>query len=268
MRIVGFLGPSGTFSHLAAQILVPDGDFLPMSSISDVFDGLSICDAGVVPVENSADGAISSTLDALVMEENVAITKMIMLPIQHSLLVLKDEPIKTVFGHPQILEHCRGYFKENFSEAELVATTSSQDAIFKLGSVKNAAMVGPKILASEHDLIVKAPDIQDSASNNTTFIQIEKRGATEPLPDCRVSIAFSMKSQPGALYGILGNLEKNNINLAKILNRPMPFSSSGEQIMFLDFEDYTVESAKSALSEIQSQVNFYKFLGSYPVEQA
>ena len=271
---IAYLGPAGTFTGQAAGIMFPEDDLIPASDIDGVFEMLEdgLCDAGVVPIENSTEGAVNATLDALLRGENINIAALLSIPIRHNLLVPKGAAhIKKILAHPQALAQCRKYIRRNFPSVELVHCASNGEAAAKVAkSSENLAAIGPLAAAAEYGLDIYAEGIQDVAVNSTSFVQIKKAKHSsaldepEPKENCRTSIAFVTKNTPGALYHMLGILNSHNINMTKILSRPMP-KKPGEYVFFVDIEDYDIRDAKTALALMQESSTMYKFLGSYSI---
>ena len=269
---IGYLGPKGTFTQQAAWILFPKNDFVPIGDIHSVFCAVSTgrCDAGVVPLDNSTEGPVNATLDALLEAEDLTITTLLVLPISHVLMgAANTRNAEKILAHPQALAQCRKYIRHHYPDAELVPCTSNGEAAVKVASAdKPWASVGPAAAAKEYGLSIWAEGIQDSCHNKTGFIQIEKSGGQNlsPKPNCRTSIAFSTENRPGSLYRILGIFENHNINMTKIFSRPMP-TQPGEYIFFVDIEDYQVKDAENALKQVGNEAAIYRFLGSYPVKR-
>ena len=269
---IGYLGPAGTFTQQAAWVLFPKNDFVPIGDIHSVFSAVSTgkCDAGIVPLDNTTEGPVNATLDALLTAEDLTIVSLLILPINHVLMgtanILNAEKI---LAHPQALAQCRQYIRHHYPEAELVPCASNGEAAIKVASANMPwASIGPASAAKEYGLNIWAEGIQDSCHNSTGFIHIEKSGGQSfgPKPNCRTSIAFSTENRPGSLYRILGIFEHHNINMTKIFSRPMP-ERPGEYIFFVDIEDYQVIDAEKALKQVGNEAAIYRFLGSYPVKR-
>ena len=269
LREIGYLGPSGTFTQQAARILFPKDALIPLTDIDNIFCSLSsmACAFGVAPLENSTEGPVNSTLDALLKADDLTITSLLILPISHALMGdAYSHDISKILAHPQALAQCRKYIRLHYPRAELVPCASNGEAAAKAATDKTWAAIGPVAAAKEYGLRIWAEEIQDSFLNSTSFIQIERIDGTppSPKPDCRASIAFSTENRPGALYRMLGILEGFGVNMTKILSRPMP-DRPGEYIFFVDIEDYEVDKANQALKQIEDHAVIYRFLGSYPV---
>lgn len=268
-RKVGYLGPAGTFTELAAGFLCPESEYegLSLRKVEDVFDAVvsGDCETGVVPLENSTEGAVNATLDAL-LRVDVQITAMLMLPIRHCLLGYGEKTVLKILAHPQALAQCEGYVRQHFPKAETVPCSSNGDAAYRVqceGSGHWAA-IGPAAAAHAYRLQVLAEGIQDQPVNRTAFIQLRHHVNPSIEPHHRFSIAFSTENRPGALYHMLGIFERNGVNMTKILSRPMP-ESPGAYIFFVDIEGNALERILQALTQVENEASFYRYLGSYPV---
>ena len=271
MRI-SYLGPKGTFTQQAAAILLPMEKLEPRTNIDDVFSAVVSreCEAGVVPIENSTEGPVNATLDALLREDEISITALLDMPISH--VIMGSKNAKRILANPQALAQCRGYIRREHPDAELVECASNGEAArivaeaIKNNLAFNWAAIGPAAAAREYNLRIWAKRIQDISSNNTAFIQIEKKADKIISPGYRASIAFSAENRPGALYGMLSILDSHGINMTKILSRPIP-GNRGEYMFFIDIdvENNKEEDVKSALAGMEKTAAKYKFLGLYPV---
>lgn len=265
---IGYLGPEGTFTQQAAWVLFPKEHFVPIGDIHSVFSAVSAgkCDIGIVPLDNTTEGPVNATLDALLEAEDLTITALLVLPINHVLMGLTNvRNVEKILAHPQALAQCRKYIRHHYPEAELVPCSSNGEAAAKVASAdKPWASIGPATAEKQYGLNIWAQGIQDNCHNSTGFIQIEKSAGQSlgPKPGCRTSIAFSTENRPGALYRMLGIFENNNVNMTKIFSRPMP-TQPGQYIFFVDIEDYHVKDAEKALSQVGDEATIYKFLGSY-----
>jgi len=264
---VGYLGPSGTFTRQAAGILVSEGEFVPMYDINEIFELVDngICEVGIAPIENSTEGSVNATLDAL-LATNVVITELLVMPIKHAIISHSKAPQK-ILAHPQALAQCRNYLRKNFANISQIACSSNGEAAAIASEDSTAAAIAPEYAATTYNLTILDSNIQDSAVNSTSFVKIVKNNGstTAPQANCRTAIAFSTENCSGALCKILGTFETYNINMTKILSRPMP-QHLGEYIFFVDIEDYNANDAKNALDKIKNNTTMYKFLGSYVVK--
>ncbi|MDR1538732.1 MAG: prephenate dehydratase [Clostridiales bacterium] len=288
---IGYLGPQGTFTHQAALIIRDDwlescrdsmADALPeeescssypevcdLPAIEDVMQGVSdgILDLAVVPLENSTEGVVNITLDSLIFDQDLHIKRQLTLPISHCLMrkpgAIQGDPEK-IYSHSQSLAQCRRYLRSRFPGAELVHMPSNAEAArFVKGSGGNFAAVGPKLAAQIYSLETEACGIQDQASNSTTFAALAKGSGSKAIIAGKTTIAFSTLNKPGSLYKILDIFSLWDINMTKIISRPMK-NKPGEYVFYVDLEDYVAKDLEDALTMVRRKTNFFKFLGSYP----
>lgn len=266
-NLIGFFGPSGTFTEEAASHV--GEKLVGFDSILDVLDAVKKgeVDLGVVPIENSIEGPVGVTLDLMVHDYDLKIKREIIIPISHNLLINPDASIgdiKYVYSHIQALSQCR-----KFTEAMNVvvnATPSTSAAAEMIRGKKNSASIGTKRAAEIYGLKIAASDIQDYKNNVTRFVVLDKTDHV-PTGNDKTSIVFSiMEDRPGGLYQILEIFAKNDINLTKIESRPSK-EKLGNYIFFVDFEGHRAdELIGNILNIIRSKVGYIKVLGSYPTQ--
>ncbi|MCM8779688.1 MAG: prephenate dehydratase [Candidatus Omnitrophica bacterium] len=264
---IAYLGPVATFSHLAA--LKKFGslvEYVPCESIGDAFLNVEkgLVDYGVVPVENSIEGAVTHTLDMLV-DSDLKICAQIILDISHNLLArcpLKQ--IKRVYSNPQVFGQCRIWLNENLGRAEQIEVSSTTRAAQIAAKEKNSACIASSLAAQVYKLKIIAADIEDSPHNITRFLVIGNADVPATGND-RTSILFSIKDRVGALHDMLMPFKKNKINLTKIESRPSK-KKAWDYLFFVDFKGhYKDNNVKNALLELEDKCKFLKVLGSYPV---
>jgi len=264
---IAYMGPVATFSHLAA--LKKFGslvEYIPCNSINDAFLNVErgLVDYGVVPVENSIEGAVTHTLDMLV-DSDLKICAQIILDISHNLLakcVMKH--IKRVYSNPQVFGQCRLWLNENLPHAEQIEVSSTTRAAQIAAKEKNSACIASSLAAEVYNLKVVAADIEDSPHNITRFLVIGNADVPQTGND-RTSILFSIKDRVGALHEMLLPFKKHKINLTKIESRPSK-KKAWDYLFFVDFKGhYKDNNAKKALSELEEKCKFLKVLGSYPI---
>ncbi len=267
-ELIGFFGPSGTFTEQAASQV--GKDLLGYDSILDVLEAVKNGDVnmGVVPIENSIEGPVGVTLDLMVHDYDLKIKREIIIPISHNLLINTDasiEDIKYVYSHIQALSQCR---KFTDSMGVIVNSTPSTSAAAEMvRGRKDSAAIGTKRAAEIYGLKIAASDIQDYKNNLTRFIVLGKTDH-EFTGNDKTSVVFSMREdKPGGLYHILEIFAKFDINLTKIESRPSK-EKLGRYIFFIDFDGHrTDESISNILDIIKSKVGFLKVLGSYPAQR-
>jgi len=266
---VAYLGPVATFTHLAAiKKFGKNTEFIPCIGIDEVFFNVSKQKAkyGVVPVENSIEGAVNYTLDMFV-DSDLKICAEIILEITHSLMVNKNvrsfKGIKNIYSHPQVFSQCRKWLQDNFPRAEFVPCSTTSRAAELAKKNRHSACIGSKAVASVYGLKVLAENIEDKPFNITRFLVIAKEDAL-PTGNDKTSLIFSVKDRVGALYDALYAFRKNRVNLTKIESRPSK-KKAWDYYFFVDLEGHrNVVKVKQALKSLEKRAQFVKILGSYP----
>lgn len=266
---IAYLGPPATFTHLAAlKKFGVSVEYIPQNNISDIFSEIekSLCDYGVVPIENSIEGAVNHTLDMFV-DSDLKICSEVLLTISHNLL--SNNPlskIKRVYSNPQVFGQCRRWLKDNLSGAEFVEVSSTTKAAELASKEKYAASIASIIASEAYGLKVVAERIEDYADNVTRFLVIGNTIAN-PTGNDKTSIMFSIRDRVGALYDMLAPFKKNRINLTKIESRPSK-RKAWEYYFFIDFIGHISDgNVKKALDELTKNCTLLKILGSYPVSE-
>ncbi len=267
---VAFLGPVGTYSQEAAVRYDPAAELLPFPSISAVAlaVGAGMAEEGVVPIENSLEGAVPDTLDLLIHEPRLAIRNELVLPINHCLLSkpgVEAPQLQVIYSHPQALGQCRGFLERCFPKAQLIASLSTAAAVQDMKESKQtAAAIGPERAAELHGAQVLARGIQDNKSNVTRFVALAHKDH-EPTGRDKTSLAFSYKDDvPGLLYETIGQFARRNINLAKIESRPTKLGL-GKYIFLIDCEGHRTDPiVAEAIDAVRPLVSMLRIFGSYP----
>lgn len=264
---VAYLGPEASFTHLASlKRFGTQVEYVAANSIADVFLEVERgnADYGVVPIENSIEGAVSHTLDVF-MESDLKICAQVILDIAHNLLAncAKDK-IKRVYSNPQVFGQCRIWLQENLSGADKIEVSSTTRAAQIAAKEKNSACIASLLAAKVYKLRVIARDIEDSPHNITRFLVIGKADVS-PTGRDRTSIMFSIKDKVGALHDMLLPFKKCRINLTKIESRPSK-KKAWDYYFFVDLDGHKdMPKVKKALSELENKCTFLKVLGSYPI---
>ncbi|MCX5700255.1 MAG: prephenate dehydratase [Candidatus Omnitrophica bacterium] len=264
---VAYMGPEASFSNLAAlKRFGSQVSYTPCASIADVFLEVErdAADYGVVPVENSIEGAITHTLDMLV-DSDLKICSQIILDVAHNLLAKSPKnKIKRVYSNPQVFGQCRRWLQENLPGAEQIEVSSTTRAAQIAAKEKNSACIASLLAGEVYKLRLTAADIEDSPHNITRFFVIGKTEAGRTGHD-KTSILFLIKDKIGALHEMLMPFKKYKINLTKIESRPSKVRA-WDYYFFMDLEGHIDDSRiQKALSELESKCKFIKVLGSYPI---
>lgn len=264
---VAYLGPQATFTQLAAiKRFGSQVEYLPCNSITEVFTEVEkdAADYGVVPIENSIEGAVSHTLDMLV-DSDLKICAQVILYVSHNLLANCPKlKIKRIYSNPQVFGQCRLWLQENLPHAEKIDVFSTTQAAQMAAREKKSACIASLLAARAYRLKVITKDIEDSPHNITRFLVIGKSEVAKTGSD-RTSIIFSIKDKVGALQDMLMPFKKHRINLTKIESRPSK-KKAWDYYFFVDLEGHKENTkVKSALRELENKCRFLKILGSYPV---
>ena len=264
---IAYLGPEGTFSQLAARKLFGlQARYRECATIEGVFEAVESGDTtyGVAPFENSTEGAVSMTSDALI-ESELFIRQELVLPIAHCLLSrARSLPeVGAVYSHPQALAQCRHWIAKHLPRAQVVQTTSTAAAAREAHADERAAAIGADIASEIHDLPILRANIQDRAENATRFVVIAKSEAP-PSGDDRTTIAFGVADRKGALRSVLSVFENNDVNLTRIESRPSR-KHAWHYVFLVDVEGHRADANLArALKAIAKENDFVRVIGSYP----
>jgi chorismate mutase/prephenate dehydratase len=264
--VIAYLGPEATYTHMAAvKKFGASLRYEPLPSITDVFAEVSKgrADYGVVPVENSTEGAVTHTYDMFVDSE-LKICAQIVLPIRHNLMGASPrEKIKKLYSNPQVFAQCRQWLQINMPSAELVEVSSTTRAAEIAKNEPNAGAIASSLAAELYGLQILDADIQDSSENVTRFLVIGRKYPSRTGND-KTSIMFSVQDRVGALHDSIASFKKYKINMTKIESRPSK-KKAWEYYFFVDFLGHCDDArVKKALAELAKHTMFVKILGSYP----
>ncbi len=265
--VVAYLGPELTFTHqVSIKKFGASVTYLSCDNISDVFREVEKgnADYGVVPIENSIEGAVSHTMD-MFANSPLMICSEACLRIRHSLLSKNDDArsIARVYSNPQVFAQCRGWLEKNLYWAKLKESTSTAKAAEIAGKHPTSACIASDLAAKRYDLKVVARSIEDSADNVTRFLVIGEN-MSSPSGDDKTSIMFSVKDRSGVLHDMLTPFKKAGINLTKIESRPSKLKA-WKYYFFVDMEGHCMDGkVERALKKVQDKCDFIKILGSYP----
>jgi chorismate mutase/prephenate dehydratase len=265
---VAYLGPQATFTHQAAALNFGSSvRLIPAWSIGEVFEEVERerADFGVVPVENSTEGAVNVTLDRFI-DSDLLIAGELLLEIGHHLVSLAGDlsAIKSVHSHPQALAQCRQWLGRNLPDVPAREVASTAAAVEYALEDHTVAAIASEWAAGLYGVPVLKARIEDNPHNSTRFLVVGRR-AMAPTGKDKTSILFSMKNEPGTLYKILEPFADRGLNLTKIESRPTK-RRPWEYVIFADFEGHRdTEQVKAALSAVRERSIFLKVLGSYPV---
>ena len=268
MTRTAFLGPPGTFGEIVALRLAPEDDRIPLSShaavIAAVADGS--CDQGVAAIENSLDGSVPETLDALIRETSISICAETAIAVNHCLIARKGTAladIRVVYSHPQALGQCRRFLERELPGAAAEASLSTAAAVREALERPGGAALATARAAELYGGAVLRENVQDEASNTTRFVLLARQDAARTGDD-KTSIVFSTVDRPGALVAALQQFAERGINLTKIESRPSR-ESLGAYVFLVDLEGHrTDQIVQEALEGMRPHIQTVRIFGSYP----
>lgn len=263
---VGYLGPAGSFSHLAAvRHFGSSVELSDLHAIDAVFADVAAgrINYGLVPYENSIGGVISDTLDAF-MECEVTIYAEALIGVEQILMAnCAPEEIRRVYSKPQVFDQCRKWLAARLPNVELIPVGSSAVAAQRAVEEPGSAAIGSQLAAELYSLNIVYEGIQDKAQNVTRFLIIGREQA-EPSGDDKTSIMFTTAHKPGALVDVLGIFRDAQINLSHIDKRPSG-RRNWEYTFFIDADDHQRNPAMlQAIESARGHCVALKVLGSYP----
>ena len=265
---IAFLGPKGTFTQAAAlKHFGHSVNTLPQGTIDEVFREVESGSAnyGVVPVENTTEGMVNTTLDSFIGSD-LKICGEVELKIHQYLLVgkaTKPESITRIYSHQQSLAQCRKWLDSHYPNAERIAVSSNAEAAKRLADEWHAAAIAGEAAADIYGLEKAASNIEDNPDNTTRFLVVSSEAVPASGED-KTSIIVSTRNKPGALHELLEPFHRGGISLTRIETRPAP-GGTWAYVFFIDFEGHKDDpQVKAVLDEIDQSAVYLKMLGSYP----
>jgi prephenate dehydratase len=267
---LGYLGPRGTFSEVAAHRYCERKkcELVEYSSLEDILRGVAsgMLEEGIVPVENSTEGSVGIVFDLLAGPYDLAVRGELLVPVVHSLLVRPGvalREIEKVLSHPQALAQCRGFLRKELPASKWQECSSTAAAaVMVAGSKQPWAALAPAA-ADVYGLEVLIQEANDCPDNMTRFWVIGREQLPCTADVCKTSLVFSVCDCPGALYLVLREFALRDINLTRIESRPAK-RRLGEYIFFLDFIGSTIDPAiQNLLSDLKEITTGLKVLGSW-----
>lgn len=263
---VAYLGPTATFTQQAALQHFGRGvEYCAQRTIGDVFDAVTRGEAtyGVVPVENSTEGAVTHTLD-MFLDANVAIRAELNMAIHHNLLCrCETAALERVYSHPQVFGQSRRWLRDNLPGVPLVEVSSTSEAVRRCEAENAAGALASSLAAEQFDIPLRAENIEDFQENTTRFLVLSERA--DPLPDSdKISLMFVVRDRPGALYDCLQPFHREKVNMTMIESRPSK-RRRWEYYFFVDVIGRTDDATVArALDGLRAQCEYVKILGCYP----
>lgn len=273
-RIIGFLGPVGTFTEQA--LLTQDDlaglDLVALPSIPDVLSATTAgdVDLGFVAIENAIEGTVNVTQDVLAFESSLLVQREVVLPVQLHLLGRPDAElgdVTSVQSYPHATAQCRRYLHEHLPGVTTRAMNSTAEAAEALAQTddRSIAAIGTARAAEIYGLSTLAADIEDHPDNATRFVVVAREGIPAPTGHDKTSlVVFQRADEPGSLLGILQEFTARAINLSKLESRPTK-RGLGDYCFMIDLEGHVAdEVVADCLRTLRSKQADVRFLGSYP----
>jgi prephenate dehydratase len=272
---VGFLGPLGTFTEqaLLTQSDLASADLVPLPSIPDVLLAVERGDVelGFVAIENSIEGTVNLTQDALAFQHELLIQREVVLDVEQCLLARPGtelSSIKAVVSIPVATAQCYRFLRAELGPVDLHAANSTAEAamLVRDSSEPGLAAIGPRVAAKLYDLSIIAQDIADHDGNQTRFVVVARDGVPRPSGHDKTTVVIYQRAdEPGSLISILQEFAARRINLTKLESRPTKAGGLGDYCFVIDAEGHIAdELLADALRGLHAKQGAVKFLGSYP----
>ena len=263
---IGYLGPEGSFSQLAAmRKFGASVDYMPLPDIRAVFEEVSRghCDLGLVPIENSLGGGVIDTMDCFI-DVSVHICAEVLVEIHHNLLAnCPAEQIRVIASKPEVFSQCRRWLSTRFDHVQLLPVASTSKAAEMAAAEQNLAAIGSTLAAELYGLNVVFTEIEDNPNNLTRFFVIGRTPAGRTGKD-KTAIIFTTAHRAGALAEVLNVFARHQINLTNIDTRPSK-RRNWEYYFFVDADGHCEDSNfAAALTESRGHCGELLVLGSFP----
>ena len=275
---IAYLAPRGTYSDEAARIFASkmnceNPEFIQCPSFNEIYDAVERgkCMFGVMPMENSLEGAVTATLDAFAFRSGVSIVGSVILNIHHCLLLNPEatfEDITTIASHPQGMGQCRRYLNEHFPTKKRISASSTAEAAQMASEDKHIAAIASKFAGELFDCRLEEEGVEDHWGNQTQFVLIARQGHPPVIEGSKLKTSLALfldADKPGALLMILSEFAYAGINLTKIQSRPTK-QGLGNYMFFVDIDGSQNDVAvKTALDCLRLKLREVKVLGTYPL---
>ncbi len=264
---IAHFGQPATFTHQAARSRFGSSvKYKSYATVQEVFDAVQTrtADYGVVPIENSSEGPVNPTMDALT-ETPLKVYSEICLPIGHHLMSSSGpEEVTTISSHPQVLGQCRRWIAKRYPNAELLPSSSTAKAAEMASKQSNVGALASDLAAELYGLKIHDSNVQDQAGNATRFLVLARSMGASTGSD-KSSVVFKVQHKAGALFEAISPFHRAALNLTKIESRPSR-QKAWEYWFFVDFEGHVEEPrVQAALAELETHCIVLNVLGSYPV---
>lgn len=261
---VAFQGEAGAYSEQAVFGYFGNVDAVPCESFDAVFDAVNSgrCDAGLIPIENSLTGSIHQNYD-LLLRNDLHIVGEYLVRVRHCLIAMpgvKKEEIRKAISHPQALQQCAAYLRKHGVKPDQVYDTAGSVKILRESGARDTAAIASRRAAELYGMQILEEGIEDNPENYTRFLAI-RREPVVPKGEVKISIVFTLRNVPGALFKALSVFALRDIDLTKIESRPLQ-GKPWEYLFYVDFIDANGSSQK-ALAHLGEYALMLRVLGAY-----
>lgn len=263
---IGYLGPQGSYSHLAAQALRPSWEAVAYGSFDKLFSALcgGEIDGAALPIENTLNGGVTRNIDLLQSSDGVLAVAECTVPIDHRLVTLAGAPadgIRRIYSHGQALAQCSRFLARTYPDAKLIETPSTSESLEMIKTAADAGIAGNHMRREGY--VWSAESIADEPTNYTQFLLAVRAVAKETCHTQKIYFSVTCRHAPGQLYRLLGILCARGVNMTKIESRPIK-DRVGEYRFFIEIEgDYALATVREALGELKEASSSFKLLGLY-----
>lgn len=261
---VGYLGPEGSFSQLAAELMCPDYEKVAYNSFYLVMQSLITgeTDAAVLPIENTLNGGVLQNIDLLQYSKGIVAVRERTVSVDHRLITLKGadkSKITKIYSHQQAIAQCSKYIFAHYPNAKLIATPSTSGCVEMIKTPADCGIVGAHFKAEGYEL--SNFNIADETTNRTHFLMVERGEIPQDRPSKKIYFSFTCPHEPGALLKILTHI--SSLNMTKIESRPIK-NKVGEYRFFIEAEgDYSKVEVKRSINGLKGAATAFKLLGCY-----
>ena len=272
---VAFFGPFGTFTEqaLRTQADLCTGEQVALRTVPDVLDAVSAgeVDYGFVPIENSIEGMVNFTVDALAFDHDLVIQREVVLDIHMCLAAqpgVQLSDVTEILSIPVATAQCHRFLREHLGEAEIVSAVSTAGAAKMIADEpsSNRAAIAPRVAADRYGLEVLAENIEDHEGNQTRFVVVAKQGVPSPTGHDRTGlVVYQRADEPGSLISILQEFAARRINLSNLISRPTKDGGLGDYCFIVIAEGHVADGLLAdAMRSLHAKQGAVKFFGSWP----
>jgi chorismate mutase/prephenate dehydratase len=272
---LGYFGLAGSFSHLAASRRFPDAALSECPTVEEAFARLLANEFShiLVPIENASSGIITNTADQLMRLAKtdagaaLQIREALAMRVQLMLMARKDtKVIERIYSHSAPFDHSRAWLDKNYPKAERITVSSTSEAAILASTEKGAAAIAGEQAVAQHHLQIISKHVGSEVANQTTFIVVGAPVARSTKPT-HTSLVFELPHKAGSLVAVLHVLSRRNLNLTKILSRPIPGRFEEYRFMIEFHGAAPTREVVDALARLKKLTTFFAIIGSYPVRR-